>query len=88
MLGLKIDRALYYSICKDNDEIYTERVRLNKEIAQKYVDRGKRLVQSDRMPEPMSTNPTYFLCKMCPAYGVVCHREMGVRHDRATKREK
>jgi hypothetical protein len=65
MLGLKIDRALYYAICKDNDEIYTERVRLNKEIAQRYIDRGKRLVQSDRMPEPMSVDPSWYICKMC-----------------------
>jgi len=73
MLGLKIDRALYYSICKDNDEIYTERVRLNKEIAQRYIDRGKRLVQSDRMPEPMSVDPSWYICKMCAAYDF-CHK--------------
>jgi hypothetical protein len=43
-------------------------VRLNKEIAQKYIDRGKRLVQSDRMPEPMSVDPSWYICKMCAAY--------------------
>lgn len=68
MLGLKIDRALYYAICKDTDEIYTERVRLNKELAQKYVDRGKRIVKSDRMPEPLSTDPSWYQCKFCPAW--------------------
>jgi hypothetical protein len=73
MLGLKIDRALYYAICKDTDEIYTERVRLNKELAQKYVDRGKRLVQSDRMPEPLSTDPSWYQCKFCPAWDF-CHK--------------
>lgn len=73
MLGLKIDRALYYAICKDTDEIYTERVRLNKELAQKHVDRGKRLVQSDRMPEPLSTDPSWYQCKFCPAWDF-CHK--------------
>jgi hypothetical protein len=73
MLGLKIDRALYYAICKDNDEIYTERVRLNKELAQKYIDRGKRLVQFDRMPEPMSVDPSWYICKMCAAHEF-CHK--------------
>lgn len=73
MLGLKIDRALYYAICKDTDEIYTERVRLNKELAQKYVDRGKRIVQSDRMPEPLSTDPSWYQCKFCPAWDF-CHK--------------
>lgn len=73
MLGLKIDRALYYAICKDTDEIYTERVRLNEELAQKYVDRGKRIVQSDRMPEPLSTDPSWYQCKFCPAWDF-CHK--------------
>lgn len=73
MLGLKIDRALYYAICKDTDEIYTERVRFNKELAQKYVDRGKRIVQSDRMPEPLSTDPSWYQCKFCPAWDF-CHK--------------
>lgn len=73
MHGLKIDRALYYAICKDTDEIYTERVRLNKELAQKYVDRGKRIVQSDRMPEPLSNDPSWYQCKFCPAWDF-CHK--------------
>lgn len=73
MLGLKIDRALYYAICKDTDEIYTERVRLNKELAQKYVDRGKRLVKSDRMPEPLSTDPSWYVCRFCSGHSF-CHK--------------
>lgn len=73
MLGLKIDRALYYAICKDTDEIYTERVRLSKELAQKYVERGKRIVEYARMPEPLSTDPSWYQCKFCPAWDF-CHK--------------
>ena len=68
MLGAKIDRALYLAICKDDDRIYTERVKLDKEVAQKFVDRGHRIALSDRMPEPMSTDPTWFECKYCPGH--------------------
>ena len=75
MHGTKIDRALYVAVCKDDDRIYTERVQYQKEVAEKYIERGRRIALSDRMPEPISTDPSYYLCKFCPAYGVVCHRE-------------
>ena len=71
--GLEIDRALYYAVCKDNDEIYTERVRFNKEIAQKYVDRGHRIALADRMPPPISTDSTWYQCSFCPAKDF-CHK--------------
>jgi hypothetical protein len=73
MLGLNIDRALYFAICKDNDEIYTERVRLDKDLAQKYVDRGRRIALDDHMPPPLSTDPSWFECKFCSAHSF-CHK--------------
>ena len=87
MLGTQIDRALYLAINKDNDEIYTERVRLDKPLAEKYVERGKRIALSDRMPPPLSTDPTYFMCKFCPAYGIICFREQGVSHGKAKRND-
>lgn len=73
MLGMDIDRALYVSICKDDDRIYTERVKLNKAVAQKSVERGHRLVIADRMPPPISTDPTWFECRFCAAHEF-CHK--------------
>lgn len=67
MLGTGIDRALYVAVCKDDDRIYTERVRLDKEVANKAVERGKRLALSERMPPPISTDPSWFQCKFCDA---------------------
>jgi hypothetical protein len=72
MHGLNIDRALYYAVCKDNDQIYTERVRYDKETAEKYVHRGHDITSSDRMPPPISTDPTWYQCKWCPAHSF-CH---------------
>ena len=74
MLGLGIDRALYYSVCKDNDEIYTERVRLDSDLAHKYVERGQRIALDDRMPPPLSTDPSWFECKFCSAHAF-CHKQ-------------
>lgn len=72
MLGMKIDRALYVAVCKDDDRIHTERVRLDKEHAQKLVAKGHRIVSTDRLPPPISTDPSWYECKFCAAHDF-CH---------------
>jgi hypothetical protein len=73
MLGMKLDRALYVAVCKDDDRIYTERVKLDKMVAKKGVERGHRLVKADRLPPPISTDPTWFECRFCAAHEF-CHK--------------
>lgn len=68
-----IDRALYVAICKDDDRIYTERVKFDADHAQKILDRGKRIVLADEMPPPISTNPSWYQCKFCAAHEF-CHK--------------
>jgi len=63
-----IDRALYFAVCKDDDQIYTERVRYDEEAAKALVERGRRLTLCERMPEPLSTDPTWYQCRFCPAH--------------------
>lgn len=72
MLGTGIDRALYVAVCKDDDRLYIERVRLEKREAERLVRRAKRIATADRMPEPISHDPTWYQCKMCPAHDF-CH---------------
>lgn len=79
MLGKKIDRALYVAVNKNDDSLYIERVKLNREAAEALVKRGHRIVSSDRMPEPcVNASPTWFQCKFCPAYKI-CHQGESVR---------
>jgi hypothetical protein len=79
MHGTGIDRALYVAVCKDNDRIYTERIRYDKEVAEKLVARGKRVALSNRMPPPISTDPTWFQCKFCDAHSF-CHETHLTEH--------
>lgn len=79
MHGTKIDRALYLAVCKDDDRIYTERVRYDKAVAEKYIARGRRLALADRMPPPISTDPSWYQCKMCAAYEF-CHETKLTKH--------
>jgi hypothetical protein len=79
MHGTEIDRALYMAVCKDDDRIYTERVRYDKEVADKFIARGRRLALEDRMPPPISTDPSWYQCKFCDAHEF-CHETKTTKH--------
>jgi hypothetical protein len=79
MHGTKIDRAFYLAVCKDDDRIHTERVRYDKEVAEKYIQRGHRLVTEDRIPPPISTDPSWYQCKFCDAHEF-CHSTKTTKH--------
>lgn len=73
MAGTGIERALYVAVNKDDDTIYTERLVYDAAVADKYIKRGQRIALADRMPEPISTDPSWYQCKWCPAYAM-CHQ--------------
>lgn len=79
MFGTDIDRALYVAVNKDNDHLYTERVRLDKDVAQKAIAKGQRIALADRMPPPISTDPSWFQCRFCPAHAF-CHKAEPTKH--------
>lgn len=68
MLGIKTDRALYFAVNKNDDTIYTERVELDKEKANNYLDRAKDIVTSEFMPRKLTNSSSFFKCKICPCY--------------------
>lgn len=79
MYGTDIDRALYVAICKDDDRIYTERVRYDADVATRAVARGQGIALADRMPPPISTDPSWYQCRFCPAHGF-CHKAEPTQH--------
>ena len=74
MLGSDIPQCLYYAVCKDDDRIYTEIVRLDAERAKRLLEKLERLVTEKRLPPPISHDPTWWECKGCPAYSF-CHEK-------------
>lgn len=79
MLGRKLDRALYYAINKNDDAIYTEWVKFDRDVAMKAIDRGKRLALDERLPPPISTDASWYQCKFCDAYAF-CHQKEPTKH--------
>ncbi len=79
MAGTGLDRALYLAVCKDDDRIHTERVKLDKDMANKAIRRGHYITLSDRMPEPISTDASWYHCKFCDAHEF-CHSTKTTKH--------
>jgi len=72
MQGSGIDRALYVAICKDDDRIYTERVRYSKQDADALVQRAERIINAVEPPAKISEDPSWYQCRWCAAHGL-CH---------------
>jgi hypothetical protein len=65
MHGMKLTRALYVAINKNDDSMYTERVEYDKVIAEMYINKGHFLSFQEEMPRKLSEDKTFFICKMC-----------------------
>lgn len=65
MRKFKLTRALYVSVCKDDDRIYTERVRIDKVHADAAIRRGEDIIRMPNPPERISEDPAFFRCKFC-----------------------
>jgi hypothetical protein len=77
MHGTGLDRALYIAVCKDDDRMYAERVPYEADVAEKAIARGKRLAIQDEQPPPLSTDATWYECKICAAHSW-CHNGVGI----------
>ena len=73
MYGSGIDRALYVAVCKDDDRLHIERVKLNQSYAKALIARGHRIALSERLPEPCNgAAPDWYQCRFCAAHSF-CH---------------
>jgi hypothetical protein len=69
---MKIDRAIYICVCKENDDIYTEWVHFDEAEFREKSEKARRLVQSSQPPVKLSEDPANWQCKMCDNY-INCH---------------
>lgn len=69
MHGRNLTRALYFGHCKETDELYTERVRYNKEEALALLERAERIITNPMVPERITSRPDDYRCN---EYGRPC----------------
>lgn len=60
-----MERAYYFAVCKDTDEIHGERIRYHAPTAWRAIERARRIIQADRAPERISENPDHPECRWC-----------------------
>lgn len=71
-LKKKVERAFFTAYCKDNSEIYAERIDFDEECLNYYLTKAEKIRTQNTLPEPVSTDPTYFICKFCD-YSSFCY---------------
>lgn len=67
-----MERALYFAVCKDTDEIHTEWIHFDPVQYAKYLERGRRIITAAEPPMRISNDPSWFECKWCDMYQQ-CH---------------
>lgn len=68
----KLDRALYFAVNKDTDDIYTEYLHFDKEEFDRLMARAERVIKATEPPLKISNDPAWWQCKFCD-YHAHCH---------------
>lgn len=80
-----LTRAFYLAVNKNTDELYSERIKLDKYFAGSMIDKATSIITADEPPKQISTDPTWFKCKFCD-YSDVCHKQAAVNKNCRTCR--
>lgn len=60
-----IERAFYLAVNKNNDELYSERIRFDEKAFDSLMRKAWDIVKSPIPLEKLSQDPTFYKCKMC-----------------------
>jgi hypothetical protein len=75
IMTLNIDKGIYFAVNKNDDNIYTEEVERNDELAERYIRKGKFLALSQEIPPVIGNDETWFQCRQCD-YGKFCYSDV------------
>ncbi|QDP46553.1 MAG: hypothetical protein Unbinned4098contig1000_13 [Prokaryotic dsDNA virus sp.] len=67
-------RAFYLAVNKDNDELYSERIKYDSSVAKENLEKARRIITSQNPPAKISEDPSWYQCKFCD-YPETCHRK-------------
>ncbi len=71
-LKKEINRALYTAYCKDNSEIYAERIDFDEENLQYHLAKAEEIRNSVEMPDGIGNDPSFYICKSFCPYSAFC----------------
>ena len=67
-------RAYYLAVNKNNDELYSERIKFDSKVTEEYFEKARRIIESKNPPAKISEDPTWFKCRFCD-HQKVCHQQ-------------
>jgi hypothetical protein len=67
-----LERGYYLAVCKDTDELWSERVKPDEALVIRLMAKAQRIIDAPRPPAKLSTDPSYFICRWCD-HATVCH---------------
>lgn len=68
----EVDRAVYYAVNKDTDDLHIERVHYDRGFAEQLVAKALRIISASEPPPRLSDEPAWFECRFC-SFHSVCH---------------
>lgn len=72
MLLTGMDRALYFAVCKDDDNIHCERVHLDREYAGGQIERASSIIKAVEPPVFSGCSTDDDICRFC-CFAKLCH---------------
>jgi len=67
-----LDRTYHFTVNKNDDDMYGERIKLRQSEADHYLNRAERVIFSESPLERVSERPDWYQCKFCDMYEI-CH---------------
>jgi hypothetical protein len=67
-----IPRAYYLAVNKNDDELYSERVRRDPEVGMRLLAKAERIIAAASPPERISSDPAWYQCRFCD-HAEGCH---------------
>ncbi|MBF0184724.1 MAG: oxidoreductase [Magnetococcales bacterium] len=69
-----MSRALYLAVNKDTDHLYSERLHADEADGLRLIAKAERIIRADRPPARISSDPSWYQCRMCHHYPL-CHED-------------
>ena len=67
-----LEWGLYMAVNKNDDDVYCEIIHFEAIVADRYIERAGKILNSDEAPPRINDSPGWFECKWCD-YNKLCH---------------
>jgi hypothetical protein len=78
-----LERGMYLAVCKDNDEIYQERLHADPAEGERLVAKAQRIINAPTPPSRIAQNADWYECRLCSHHAVCWESALPERHCRS-----